>query len=91
MNELDDYRVTVVHTVVINAFDVRFEKREGNYGVKRLDVVSSFCRAGISDNMFWLGAIDKANKVNGHTNNGHYWIVYFRENEQISNISEFAT
>jgi len=59
--------------------------------VKRLDMVSRFCRAGISDNMFWLGAIEKANKVNGLTYNGHHWMVYYRENEELSNVSEFAT
>ncbi len=59
--------------------------------MKRLDMVSKFCRAGISDNMFWLGAIEKANKVNGLTYNGQHWIVYYRENEILSNIKEFNT
>ncbi len=59
--------------------------------MKRLDMVSKFCRAGISDNMFWLGAIEKANKVNGLTYNGQNWIVYYRENEMLSNVEEFRT
>ena len=59
--------------------------------MKQRDMIMWFCRNGISDNMFWLGAIEKANKVNGLTYNGHRWMVYYRENGQLSNISEFTT
>ena len=59
--------------------------------MKQRDMIMRFCRNGIPDNLFWLGAIEKASKVNGLTYNGHQWMVYYRENGQLSNISEYAT
>lgn len=59
--------------------------------MKRLDMLSGFAQAGISDKMFWLGAIEKANKVNGLTYNGHHWMVYYCEDGLLSDINEYQT
>lgn len=55
------------------------------------EMIYAFCRMGISDQYFWLGAIEKADCVNGMTYNGQGWIVYYRENGQLLNVCEFAT
>lgn len=47
------------------------------------EMVTIFCGMGITDNMFWLGAIEKADKVNGMIYNSNCWIVYFREHGQL--------
>lgn len=59
--------------------------------MKRLEMISKFCRAGISDNLFWLGAIEKADGVNGLNYNGQRWFVYYRENGVLSDVKECAT
>jgi len=55
------------------------------------EMIHAFCRLGISDQHFWLGAIEKAERVNGMTYNGQCWIVYYRENGCLQNVHEFAT
>ena len=55
------------------------------------EMIHAFCRMGISDQHFWLGAIEKAERVNGMTYNGHRWIVYYRENGHLQHVHEFAT
>lgn len=55
------------------------------------EMIYAFCRMGISDQHFWLGAIERAERVNGMTYNGHSWIVYYRDNGQLQNVHEFAT
>lgn len=55
------------------------------------EMIYAFCRMGISDQHFWLGAIEKAEHVNGMTYNGNSWIVYYRENGQLQHVHEFAT
>jgi len=59
--------------------------------LKRLDMINRLFRAGISEDMYWLGSIEKANGVNGLTYNGSKWIVYFREHGIVSNINEYST
>ena len=55
------------------------------------EMIYAFCRMGISDRQFWLGAIEKAERVNGMTYNGNSWIVYYRKNGQLQQVREFAT
>lgn len=55
------------------------------------EMIYAFCRMGISDQHFWLGAVEKAERVNGMTYNGQNWIVYYRENGQLQNVREFIT
>ena len=55
------------------------------------EMIYAFCRMGISDQHFWLGALEKAEQVNGMTNNGQNWIVYYRENGQLQQVQKFAT
>lgn len=55
------------------------------------EMITAFCRMGITDNVFWLGSIEKADKVNGMTYNGNSWMVYYREHGQISNVIECKT
>lgn len=55
------------------------------------EMIYAFCRMGISDQHFWLGAVEKAECVNGMTYNGQNWIVYYRENGQLQNVREFIT
>lgn len=38
------------------------------------DMIYAFCRMGIYGHHFWLGAIEKAERVNGMTYNGKNWI-----------------
>lgn len=47
------------------------------------EMVTIFCGIGIPDNMSWLGAIEKADKINGMINNSNCWIVFFREHGQL--------
>lgn len=55
------------------------------------EMIYAFCRMGISDQHFWLGAVEKAERVNGMTYNGQNWIVYYRENGQLQSVREFIT
>lgn len=55
------------------------------------EMIYAFCRMGISDHRFWLGAIEKAERVNGMTYNGQGWMVYCRENGQLQHVQIFAT
>lgn len=55
------------------------------------DMIYAFCRMGISSQHFWLGAIEKAERVNGMTYNGKNWIVYYRENGRLQHVHEFPT
>lgn len=55
------------------------------------EMIYAFCRMGISDQHFWLGAVEKAECVNGMTYNGQNWIVYYRENGQLQSVREFIT
>lgn len=55
------------------------------------DMIYAFCRMGISDRHFWLGAIEKAKCVHGMTYNGTNWIVYYRGNGQLQQVHEFTT
>ena len=55
------------------------------------DMVFAFCRMGVSDRHFWLGAVEKAERVTGMTYNGKSWIVYYREKGELQHVHEFAT
>lgn len=55
------------------------------------EMIYAFCRMGISNQHFWLGAVEKAESVNGMTYDGKSWIVYYRENEQLQHVHEFTT
>ena len=55
------------------------------------EMIYAFCRMGISEQYFWLGAIEKAERVNGMTYNGQSWIVYYRENGLLQHVQEFTT
>lgn len=59
--------------------------------MKRMDMLRQFCHLGILNDMYWLGAIEKADNVNGLTYNGHAWIVYYRHHGQLTNVAEFPT
>ena len=54
------------------------------------EMIHAFCRMGVSNQHFWLGAIEKAERVNGMTYNGESWIVYYRENGQLQHVHEFT-
>lgn len=47
------------------------------------EMIPIFCRMGITDNMFWLGAVERTDKVNGMTYSGNCWIIYYREHGQL--------
>ena len=55
------------------------------------EMVTAFCRMGITDRMFWLGAVEKADRVNGMTYDGSRWIVYYRDCGQMLNVKECDT
>ena len=55
------------------------------------EMICAFCRMGIFEQHFWLGAVEKAERVNGMTYNGENWIVYYREKGQLQHVHEFST
>ena len=54
-------------------------------------MVMAFSRMGIPSRMFWLGAAEKAEGVNGMTYDGNRWIVYYRDCGQMLNVKECDT
>lgn len=55
------------------------------------EMIFTFNKLGISQSMFWLGAVEKADSVNGLTYDGRNWIVYYRAQGLLSNVAQYDT